>query len=100
MFTKYELVTIYEALAELHPTTRAQFKDGVEVAVSDLSDKVLRLINESDSSISEEQADEILALDPITLPPSQYEINELDKARKILESRRSINEKESDNHVD
>lgn len=49
MFTKYELVTIYEALAELHPTTRAQFKDDVEVAVSDLSAKVLRLINEKES---------------------------------------------------
>ncbi|MGM0815362.1 MAG: hypothetical protein ACQEUO_07540 [Bacillota bacterium] len=100
MFTEYELVTIYEALDELHPTTRAQFKDGVEVAVSDLSAKVLRLINESDSSISEEQAEEILALDPVNLPPSQYEIDELDKARKILESRRLKNEKESDNHDD
>lgn len=39
MFTKYELSTIYVALAELHPSTRAQFKGGVEVAVSDLSEK-------------------------------------------------------------
>ncbi|MED4579100.1 hypothetical protein P9480_10090 [Bacillus atrophaeus] len=46
MFTKYELATIYEALDDLHPGTRAQFEGGVEVAVSDLSEKVLRLINE------------------------------------------------------
>ncbi|UMQ50203.1 hypothetical protein [Bacillus velezensis] len=48
MFTKYELATIYEALDDLHPGTRAQFEGGVEVAVSDLSEKVLRLINEGD----------------------------------------------------
>ncbi|MFF2413468.1 hypothetical protein [Bacillus safensis] len=94
MFTKYELVTIYEALTELSPSTQAQFKDGVKLKVGDLSDKVLRLINESESTISEEQAEEILALDPVNLPPSQYEIKELGKARKILESRRLINEKE------
>ncbi|ASB64743.1 hypothetical protein S101413_01296 [Bacillus velezensis] len=46
MFTKYELATIYEALNDLHPGTRVQFEGGVEVAVSDLSEKVLRLINE------------------------------------------------------
>lgn len=49
MFTKYELVAIYEALAELHPSTQTQFKDGVKLKVSDLSDKVLRLINEKES---------------------------------------------------
>ncbi|UNY40700.1 hypothetical protein KLEB271_gp33 [Bacillus phage vB_BauS_KLEB27-1] len=49
MFTKHELVTIYEALAELHPSTQAQFKDGVKLKVADLSDKVLRLINEKES---------------------------------------------------
>lgn len=87
MFTKHELVTIYEALTELGPSTQAQFKDGVKLKVGDLSDKVLRLINESESTISEEQAEEILALDPINLRPSQYEIEELGKARKILESR-------------
>ncbi|MCP1528543.1 hypothetical protein J2Y71_001165 [Bacillus pumilus] len=48
MFTKHELVTIYEALDELHPGTRAQFKDGVEVYVPELSAKVLRLINEKE----------------------------------------------------
>lgn len=48
MFTQYELVTIYEALAALHPNTRAQFKADVEVSVSDLSAKVLRLINEKE----------------------------------------------------
>ncbi|MCM3140474.1 hypothetical protein M3573_19535 [Bacillus safensis] len=87
MFTNHELVTIYEALAELHPNTRAQFKDDVEVSVSDLSAKVLLLINERESTISEEQAEEILALDPVNLRPTQYEIEELGKARKILESR-------------
>ncbi len=48
MFTKHELVTIYEALTELHPSTQAQFKDGVKLKVADLSDKVLRLINEKE----------------------------------------------------
>ncbi|ATP95454.1 hypothetical protein CSE15_16540 [Bacillus altitudinis] len=100
MFTKHELVVIYEALDELHPSSHAQFKDGVKLKVADLSDKVLRLINESESTISEEQAEEILALDPVNLPPSQYEIAELDKARKILESRQSIIEKEPDKHDD
>lgn len=50
MFTKHELVTIYEALAELHPSTQAQFKDGVKLKVADLSDKVLRLINEKEDN--------------------------------------------------
>lgn len=49
MFTKHELVTIYEALFELSPSTQAQFKDGVKLKVADLSDKVLRLINEKES---------------------------------------------------
>lgn len=49
MFTKHELVTIYEALDEIHPNTRAQFRDGAEVSVSELSAKVLRLINEKES---------------------------------------------------
>ncbi|MED1527847.1 hypothetical protein [Bacillus pumilus] len=94
MFTKHELVTIYEALDELHPGERAQFEGGIEVCVSDLSAKVLRLINESGSTISEEQAMMILALDPVNVPPSQYEMAELEKAQKILESRRLINEEE------
>ncbi|QAR52094.1 hypothetical protein BAE_04470 [Bacillus aerophilus] len=100
MFTKYELVTIYEALNTLHPNTELCFGAFEKVAVSDLQNKVVRLINESESTISEEQAEEIIALDPVNLPPSPYEIAELDKARKILESRQSINEKESDNHAD
>ncbi len=49
MFTKHELVTIYEALDELHPGTIAQFKDGAEVPVSELSAKLLLLINEEES---------------------------------------------------
>ncbi|MEH7650697.1 hypothetical protein [Bacillus safensis] len=87
MFTKHELVTICEALDELHPGTRAQFEGGIEVRISELKCKVVRLINESESTISEDQAMKILALDPVNLRPSQYEIEELGKARKILESR-------------
>lgn len=49
MFTNHELVVIYEALDELHPSTQAQFKDGVKLKVADLSAKVLRLINGKES---------------------------------------------------
>ncbi|KIL30348.1 hypothetical protein B4067_1282 [Bacillus subtilis subsp. subtilis] len=54
----------------------------------------------SNSTLSEEQARKILETVPIKLPKSQREKEELEKARKILESRRLINERSNDNHGD
>ncbi len=72
------------------------------------SERLLGLLNNewsanmygSNSTLSEEQARKILETVPIKLPKSQREKEELEKARKILESRRLINERSNDNHDD
>ncbi|WP_434599957.1 hypothetical protein [Bacillus sp. PM43] len=46
MFTKYELATIFEALIDIKPETRALVKEELSVSVPELRAKVWRLINE------------------------------------------------------
>lgn len=44
--TKYELATIFEALIDIKPETRALVKEELSVSVPELRAKVWRLINE------------------------------------------------------
>lgn len=46
MFTRYELATIFEALIDITPETRASLEEELSVSVPDLRAKVGRLINE------------------------------------------------------